>query len=276
MLSYITNEMLVCVEMSGNHLNIITKIISDFKLKNGVLIQCFPGQGLVGRIAGMQLIEYFNAKKAAKIYSSYFPHLVIFQGELGKLVHGELWAIEKNNPPLLILTGESQPQEGAEGMFQVLNATLDIAEKWGINKVIAIGGFRPADLESTPEVTAFAYTEDDANRLKEHNINLFTEGRVSGAVGVLTALASERGFMSYGIMGKVRPGEGSALAFGVDPIASKNVLNAVCKLLGFEMDLSKMDQMIQDIQQTEAKAMRVIDDLSRTRTDRAERKTYYI
>ena len=126
-------------------------------------------------------------------------------------------------------------------MFQVLNTTLDIAEKWGITKVIAIGGFRPADLESTPEVTAFAYTEDDAKMLKEHDINLFTEGRVSGAVGVLTALASERGFKSFGILVKLRPGEGSALAFGVDPIASKNVLKAVCKLLGFEMDLSSFN-----------------------------------
>ena len=268
--------MLVCIEMSKDYPNTITKIISDFKMKDGVLIQCFPGQGLVGRIAGMQLIEYFNAKKAAKIFSSYFPHLVIFQGELGKLVHGELWAIDKTTPPILVLTGESQPQEAAEGMFEVLNATLDIAEKWGINKVIAIGGFRPADLESTPEVTAFAYTEEDAETLKDNNIQLFTEGRVSGAVGVLTALASERGFNSYGIMGKVRPSDASALAFGVDPVASKNVLKVVSKLLGFEMDLTKMDQMIQDIQQTEAKAMRVIDDLSRSRTDRAERKTYYI
>lgn len=262
--------------MNKDHSNTITKIISDIKMKDGVLIQCFPGQGLVGRIAGMQLIEYFNAKKAAKIFSSYFPHLVVFQGEIGKLIHGELWAIDKTNPPILILTGESQPQESAEGMFQVLNAALNIAEKWGINKVIAIGGYKPADIESTPEVTAFAYTEDDVKTLKDNDIHIFTEGRVSGAVGVLTALASERGFKSFGIMGKVRPSDVSALAFGVDPIASKKVLKVICKLLGFEMDLTKMDQMIQDIQQTEAKAMQVIDDLNRTRVERAERKTYYI
>jgi proteasome assembly chaperone (PAC2) family protein len=262
--------------MSGKDSKTITKIIKDYDLKDGVLIQCFPGQGLVGRIAGMQLIEYFNAEKAAKIYSCYFPHLVIFNGELGKLVHGEVWAVEKNNPPIVILTGESQPQEGPDGMFEVINSILDLAEKWGIKTVVAIGGFRPADLEKTPEVTGFAYTEEDAKTLKDHDIKLFTEGRVSGAVGVLTALAAERGLKAYGLMGKVRPQEGPAAAFGVDPVASKNVLRALAKLFGFEMDLSKMDQMINEIQQTEANAMKVIDELNETRTTRSDRRNYYI
>ena len=77
-------------------------------------------------------------------------------------------------------------------------------------------------------------------------------------------------------MGKVRPQEGPAMAFGVDPVASKNVLKTLSELLGFEMDLTKMDQMINEIQQTEANAMRVIDDLNKARTDKTDRKTYYI
>jgi len=262
--------------MSGKNLKTITKIVKEFNMKDGVLIQCFPGQGLVGRIAGMQLIEYFKAKEAAKIYSCYFPHLVIFNGELGKLVHAEIWAIEKNKPPIIVLTGESQPQEGPDGMFEVINSVLDLVEKWGIKTVVAIGGFRPADLDKTPEVTGFAYTEKDAQTLKDNGIKLFTEGRVSGAVGVLTALASERGLTSYGLMGKVRPQEGPAAAFGVDPVASKNVLKSLSELLGFEMDLTKMDQMISEIQQTEANAMKVIEELNQTRTSRSDRRNYYI
>ena len=242
----------------------IVKVEKDFKFKGGVLVQCFPGQGLVGRIAGMQLIDYFKAPEVAKIYSSYFPHLVIFQGELGKLVHAEIYVVETTKTPLVILTGESQPQEGPDGMFQVLNATLDLAESWGIDTVIAIGGFRPSDIKNTPETTAFAYTEKDAQKLKDWGIHLFTEGRVSGAVGVITALAAERGMTSFGLMGKVRPSETPTMAFGVDPIAAKNVLRVVSQMTGIELDLSKMDKMIAEIEQTEANAMKVIEDLSRT------------
>ena len=125
--------------LTDKNVNTIVKIVKEHKLKGGVLIQCFPGQGLVGRIAGLQLIEYFNAKESAKVFSSYFPHLVVFQGKLGKLIHAELYAIDSTNPPILILTGESQPQEGPQGMFEVLNAILDLAQKWGIETVIAIG-----------------------------------------------------------------------------------------------------------------------------------------
>ncbi|NHJ04175.1 MAG: hypothetical protein EAX90_05085 [Candidatus Heimdallarchaeota archaeon] len=261
--------------MSSKNNEIFVNIIKEHKMKGGILIQCFPGQGLVGRIAGMQLIDYFNVKETARIYSSYFPHLVIFQDKLGKLVHAELFAIEETNPPLLILTGESQPQEGPGGMFQVLNTVLDIAQSWGIESVLAIGGFRPADVKTTPETTAFAYTEEDAQKLKDWEIDLFTEGRVSGAVGVITALASARGMSSFGLMGKVRPSETPTMAFGVDPQAAKNVLRAVSKMTGIELDLSKMDKMITEIEQTEANAMKMIEDLSKVQ-DPEDRKSFYI
>jgi len=255
--------------------NTIVKIVKEHKLKGGILIQCFPGQGLVGRIAGLQLIDYFNAKESAKIYSSYFPHLVVFQGKLGKLIHAELYAIESTNPPILVLTGESQPQEGPEGMFEVLNAILDLAQDWGIETVIAIGGFRPADIKTTPDTTGFAYTEEDIETLKKNAVHLFTEGRVSGAVGVLTALASERGMHSFGLMGKVRPSEKPTVAFGVDPIAAKHVLETVAKITKLDLDLSKMDSMIKEIEQTEADAVKFFEELEQTQRP-ADRKNYYI
>lgn len=261
--------------MNSYYPETFTKIITEHKLKGGILIQCFPGQGLVGRIAGMQLIDYFNAKESAKIYSTYFPHLVIFSGETGKLIHAEIYVIESTNPPLMVVTGESQPQEAHNGMFQVLNSILDLAEKWGITKVIAIGGFRPASFKGTPDTTGFAYSEEDSQKLKDNDIALFTEGRVSGAVGVITALAAERGMASYGLMGKVRPSETPTMAFGVDPQAAKNVLKSVVRLTGIELDLSKMDKMIKEIEETEANAMKVIEDLSKDQ-EGIDRKTYYI
>jgi proteasome assembly chaperone (PAC2) family protein len=261
--------------MNTEYPNTITKISKEVKMKDGILIQCFPGQGLVGRIAGMQLIDYFKAKEVAKIYSSYFPHMVIFHGELGKLIHAELWAIEDTNPPLLILTGESQPQEGPDGMFTVLNAVLDLVEKWGIKTVMAIGGFRSTS-KKTPDVTAFAYTDQDAQTLKDHKIKLFTEGRVSGAVGVLTALAAERGLTSYGLMGKVKLQNKSKIAFEVDPIAAKNVLKVVADLANIELDLSKMDKMITEIEQTEANAMKVLKEIESSGEEKSDQKSYYI
>ena len=149
----------------------------------------------------------------------------------------------------------------------------DGLEKWGVSQVIAIGGFRPANVEGTPDVTAFAYTEEDIDFLKKHDVSLFTEGRVSGAVGVLTALASERGMKSFGIMGKVHPGERSQIF--IDPQASKNVLIALSKMFGFEMDLTKMDEMITKIEKAEAKDLKAIEELAR-RQDQSDRRNYYI
>ena len=259
--------------MNSKYSETYIKVFKEHKLKGGILIQCFPGQGLVGRIAGMQLVDYFNVKESAKIFSSYFPHLVIFNGEYGKLIHAELYAIE-STPPLLILTGESQPQEGPGGMFQVLNSVLDLAEEWGIETVIAIGGFRPAQYKGTPDTTAFAYTEKDIQTLKDKGIELFTEGRVSGAVGVLTALAAERGLASFGLMGKVKPTENPPMAFGVDPQAAKNVLKVIVKMINLDIDLSKMDKMIEEIEQTEANAMKVIEDLTRAQAENQDRKRW--
>jgi proteasome assembly chaperone (PAC2) family protein len=174
-----------------------------------------------------------------------------------------------------VLTGESQPQEASEGMFAVLNEVLDLAQKWEIKTVIAIGGFRPADVNTTPDTTGFAYTDEDLETLKKHDVHLFTEGRVSGAVGVITALASERGMQSFGIMGKVRPSDKPSVAFGVDPIAAKHALKTIQKITSIEIDLSKMDEMIKEIEKTEADAVKFMEQLEETRRP-TDRKSYYI
>ena len=123
---------------------------------------------------------------------------------------------------------------------------------------------------------AFAFTKEDVQQIKDWEIKLFTEGRVIGAVGVITALAAERGMKSYGLMGKVNLKDAPSMAFGVDPNAAKNVLKAVGKMTGIEFDLSKMDKMIKEIEQTEANAMKVIDDMSRAGVSKEDRKSFMI
>jgi proteasome assembly chaperone (PAC2) family protein len=47
------------------------------KLKSPVLIEGFPGLGMVGKIATNYLIQELKAKKLAELYSPHFPYYVV-------------------------------------------------------------------------------------------------------------------------------------------------------------------------------------------------------
>ncbi|UCG89909.1 MAG: PAC2 family protein, partial [Candidatus Heimdallarchaeota archaeon] len=66
-------------------------------------------------------------------------------------------------------------------------------------------------------------------------------GEVTGAVGVLSALAAERNLKSFGLLGKL------TLA-GTDPKASKALLKQLTKLYPLQLKLKDLDLTIEEAQ----------------------------
>lgn len=213
----------------------LIKELTKVQLKDGVLIQGLPGMGFVGHLAVNFLIDELDAQEITRIYSSYFPPIVrLGEDGLGRLTRAELYATS-TDPNLLLFTGDTQPID--LGIIQTMNSILNYAEAIGCKTVIALGGLRSSE---GPDVTAFAYTEETKAYLEQQDIELLTQGEVTGAVGVLTAIAAERGLTSYGILGKIS-------LTGPDPVAAKNVLKTITTMLGFPiiLDTAKLDAKIE-------------------------------
>jgi hypothetical protein len=215
--------------------------MSETNIKGpAVVIQGLPGMGLIGKIAANYLIKAFEGKEVARLYSSFFPPVVQIDSKtgMGKLARMEFYAITKTTPNLLILTGDAQPHD--IGIIQVLNVVLDYVKENKADTMICLGGLRVH--EDGPEIAGFGYDKQTVDFLEENKIDLLKGGEVTGAVGVLSALAAERNMKSFGLLGKL------TLA-GTDPLASKALLIKIAELFELDIDMDNLEEAIEEAQE---------------------------
>jgi proteasome assembly chaperone (PAC2) family protein len=224
-------------QTDSNSFTYIHRLAEVAITKPAILIQGLPGMGLIGKIAANFIVETFHGKEIARIYSSFFPPVVQIDSKtsLGRLARMEIYAITETTPNILILTGDAQPHD--IGIIQVLNDVLDYVIEHNTNTVICLGGLRVH--EGGPEVAAFGYDAATMEWLIENGVTPLKGGEVTGAVGVLSALAAERELKSFGLLGKL------TLA-GTDPVASRNLLKQIAKLYSLNFELDKLDATIEE------------------------------
>ncbi len=251
---------------NGSMFTYIHKKVDVTITEPAVVIQGLPGMGLIGKIAVNFLIKEFNAIEIARVYSSFFPPVVQIDSKtgIGRLSRMEVHVITSTTPNLILLTGDAQPHD--IGIIQVLNNILDYLLEFKADTLICLGGLRAN--EDGPDLAGFGYDEETTNWLQENNISLLKGGEVTGAVGVLSALAAERNMKSFGLLGKL------TLA-GTDPIASKNILEKIGEIYGLKFDLSNLESSIKEAQEKNERLASLAQDFLEPE-DSGEDPGYYI
>ena len=91
----------------------VIKELVDVDLKNPILLEGFPGLGMVGSIATQYLTQQLKTEKMAILHSPHFPYHVIVDEKGGaRLLQGEFsfWKNKNGENDLIFLTGDSQAQ----------------------------------------------------------------------------------------------------------------------------------------------------------------------
>jgi hypothetical protein len=241
--------------------------------KNPILIEGFPGMGMVGRIATRYLIKQLNAQRFAELYSPHFPYYVLVnkKGSV-RLLRAEFyfWKNQTGQNDLLFLIGDSQAQT-IEGQYEVTTSILDLAQKLGTKMVITIGGYRK-EAEETPQVMAVSTNPELLKRALEAKAIASPSGNpIVGTAGLLLGLAKFKKIDALCLLGETR-------GYLSDPRAAKSVLEVLQKIVGFEADLSGLDSQIEKSKEIVAK-MREIEErresyARKMRRTEEERVTY--
>jgi uncharacterized protein (TIGR00162 family) len=216
------------------------KEVADVGLKNPILIEGFPGLGMVGSIATKYLVKALKAKRLALLHSPYFPyHVVVNKKGSARLLRGDFyyWKNETGENDLVFLVGDSQPQT-IEGQFEVANSILDFVEKKKVKTVVTIGGYRN-EVEGTPDVVAVATNSvlyDKA--LKSKALPSEAGTPIVGTAGLLLGLAKFRNLDAVCLLGETR-------GYLPDPKTAKRVLEVLKELLNIDADLSGLDEEIE-------------------------------
>jgi len=219
----------------------VIKELANVELKNPILIEGFPGLGMVGNIATEYLAKQLKAKKLATLHSPHFPYHVLVDKKGGaRLLRGEFcfWKNETGENDLIFLTGDSQAQT-IEGQFEVANCILDFAEKKKVKTIITIGGYRN-EVEGTPNVVAVSTNPVLFERaLKAKAVSSEAGTPIVGTAGLLLGLAKFRKKIdAVCLLGETR-------GYLPDPTTAKSVIEILQRILGVNVDLKGLDEEIE-------------------------------
>jgi len=218
----------------------VIKELTNVELKNPILLEGFPGLGMVGSIATKYLVKQLRAKKLAFLYSPHFPYHVLVDKKGGaRLLRGELyfWKNENGKNDFIFLTGDSQAQT-IEGQFDVANTILDFAEKKNVETIITIGGYRN-EVEGTPKVVAVSTNHVLLERaLKAKALSSEAGTPIVGTAGLLLGLAKFRKLDAVCLLGETR-------GYLPDPRTAKSVVDVLQGLLGIAVDSKGLDAEIE-------------------------------
>ncbi len=226
------------------------------KLKNPCLIVAWPGMGEVAFKAAKYLVDNLKAEDFAMLLPEDFFYLttsVVQKGilELPDLPQGIFYywknpAVKRNgrvkasglkytDNDLIIFISNAQPDlVKAE---QYCERIILLAKSLKVKTVVSIAAMpQPIDHTQQPNVWITATSMDLLNNFKKHNLNILSDGQISGMNGIFLGVAKQKGLSGFCLLGEI-----PLYTIQIEnPKGVYVVLEALNKILNIHVDLTSL------------------------------------
>ncbi len=226
--------------------------IKDAELDRPVMVEGLPGIGHVGKLVAEHLVEELQAEKFIEIYSPHLPPQVLVNKDgTIKLVRIEFYAWKSRSAKakdLVIVVGDYQSTSNV-GHYEISGVMLDLALKYGVQRIYTLGGYGIGQLVDQPVVLGAVNNIKLIDEMKELGV-IFKEnepgGGIVGASGLLLGLAQLKNLDAICLMGETS-------GYLVDPKSAQRVLGILTKALGVEVNMQAMEERAKDMEKIVAK-----------------------
>ncbi|MEK6954162.1 MAG: PAC2 family protein [Candidatus Micrarchaeota archaeon] len=167
--------------------------VEKVKLKNAIMIEGFPGIGMIGTISASYLADKLGLRVIGYISSSHFPPIAPIHDYV-PLSPARIYASEKHN--LIILFSEFViPSEVAFALSQKI---LKYAREKGVKEIYSLAGIA----SETPQdkIYGIGSTKEMVEKLKKAGIEVIKEGATQGVSGLLIAECAAEKFPAANIL----------------------------------------------------------------------------
>lgn len=201
------------------------KQVAPLKLKNPVIIEGFPGIGMIGTISASYLAEKLGMKLAGFFASSHFPPIAAIH-EYKPVSPARIYASEKLN--LIVLFSEFVIP--ANIVFALSQTIIEFAKKNKAKMIYSLAGV--ASTVPDEKLYGIASTPEIAEKLKKAGVELIREGATQGVSGVLIAECASEKFPAANLMVQT--------AQPLDPRAAARLLDKLAPIIGTQFDTAEL------------------------------------
>ncbi|MCG7851856.1 MAG: proteasome assembly chaperone family protein [Methanosarcinaceae archaeon] len=240
-------------DYGDNDLKIITKPI---KSENPVLIEGFPGIGLVGNIASQQVIDELEMTYIGSIDSRYFPPIaILYEG----LINMPVRIYESEEFNLIIIVSDIPINPSVS--YDISKAIVEWAESINTKEIISIAGI--ATMTENHKVFGAATNTEMLERIKD-KVEVFQMGTISGISGSFMTECLIRGIPAISLLGATQ-------SQNPDPRAAAVVIDVLNLLYGFGIDT---EDLIEQAERIEIEMQKLAEEVKSTEQPSGPRKEF--
>ncbi len=233
------------------------KIINEpLKSKNPLIIEGFPGIGLVGNITCQHIIEELKMKYMGSIDSKYFPPLaVLFNG----IVYMPVRIYEAPEKEIVVIISDIPIHPSAS--YDISKVLIDWMQSINARNIVSIAGI--ATTTGERRVFGGATSVELLDRIKD-STEIFQVGTISGISGSIMSECYLRGLPAISLLGET-PGPNP------DPRAAVQVINVLNKIYALAIDTMKL---LDQADQIELELSKLADQVKTTESAAPPRKEF--
>ncbi|MCX5707195.1 MAG: PAC2 family protein, partial [Candidatus Omnitrophica bacterium] len=226
------------------------KITKRPRLKNPYLLVAWPGMGEVAFKAANYLVEQLKAEEFAQILPEDFFYLTASNVQQGVLNVPELpeskfyyWKNKSAKRDLMIFISNAQPDLARAESYS--KKIIQVAKSFKVDTVISFASIPQAvDHTQEPGVWFTATSSELNNNLKKYNFRMLMDGQISGMNGLFLGVAKREGLKGYCLLGEI-----PLYTIQIEnPKASAAVLSGLAKIIGIQIDLTKLAEQAQTME----------------------------
>jgi uncharacterized protein (TIGR00162 family) len=225
------------------------------KVKDPVMICGLPGIGSVAWLAVNHLQKELKAELFAEVFSPMFsPKVWLTDDGVVHLMKGEFyfWENKTGGTDLLLFSANEQPYS-PEGQYKLADVVLDVGEKFGVKRVITMGGMATDKFTIQSKVYAGGTDIELVRELEGYGAVKLAGGAITGTNGLIFGLAKPRKIPAICLLAET-PGY-----LSLDANAARSALALSSKLLNISLDLGALEKQAKE----NAEAVQRARDLSR-------------
>ncbi len=234
------------------NLNIHTDISAE--ITSPTLLAGWPGMGSVGVGAINYLRRHLDAVPFADVdMSEFFCHdEVVVEDGIAKLPDMPSHVFY-HVPGKDLVIFESEDQVPGQGGIALMNRVLDLAEELDVQSIYTAAAYA-FGMRHSEDVQVFGISNRETLRdhLLPHGVEVLSKGQISGLNGLLLGFADARNISAACLLSTMP----HHLIQMPNPKSSREIVKVLCSLLDLEVDLSEMDEAVEEM----GRALEVIEE----------------